>query len=90
MGFDESLLSELRELLKQEQKLELAVLRHERMRLAGRILKIDEQIVAQESDAEALVERKFASLTKAAKNSQRNVSSKNRKPANRKNTKDPT
>jgi DNA-directed RNA polymerase subunit L len=90
MGYDESLLTELRETLKEEQRLELAVLRHERERLAGRITKIDEQITAQETDPEAAVERKFAALTKAAKNSQRNVSSKNRKPAPRKTTKNPT
>ena len=90
MGYDESLLKELREVLKEEQKLELAVLRHERERLAGRIAKIEEQIAMQENSAEASVERKFSALTKAAKNSERNVSNKNRKPATRKNTKDPT
>jgi hypothetical protein len=90
MGYDETLLNELRETLKVEQELGLAVLRHERERLAGRIAKIDEQIVNQEKGAEASVERRFATLTKAAKNSQRNVSSKNRKPAARKKPKDPT
>lgn len=90
MGYDESLLNELRETLKEEQRLELAALRHERERLAGRITKIDEQIKTQEANPEAAVERKFAALTKAAKNSQRNVSSKNRKPAAPKTTKDPT
>ncbi|MDA1050821.1 MAG: hypothetical protein O3C40_10125 [Planctomycetota bacterium] len=90
MGYDESLLTELRETLKEEQKLGLAVLRHERARLTGRIAKIDEQITTQENTAEASVERKFATLTKAAKNSQRNVSGKKPKPAARKNTKDPT
>jgi len=88
MGYDESLLKELRETLKEEQELGLAVLRHERERLAGRMAKIDEQITNQEDAAEASVERKFATLTKAAKNSQRNVS-KNRKPATSKKPKDP-
>lgn len=90
MGYDESLLSELREVLKEEQNLELAVLRHERERLAGRIAKIDEQIAMEENHAEASIERKFTALAKAAKNSERNASSKNRKPPARKNTKDPT
>ena len=90
MGYDESLLKELRKVLEEEQRLELAVLRHERERLVGRMTKIDEQITAQENGAEASVERKFTALTKAAKNTERNVSSKNRKPAAPKNTKDPT
>jgi DNA-directed RNA polymerase subunit L len=90
MGYDESLLNELRNVLSEEQKLALAVLRHERERLAGRIAKIDEQITAQEDNADASVERKFTTLTKAAKNSERNAKNKNRKPAARKNTKDPT
>lgn len=90
MGHDESLLGELRQTLKEEQRLELAILRHERERLGGRIAKIDEQITAQEANSEAAVEQKLAALTRAAKNSQRNVSSKNRKPGTTKNTKDPT
>ncbi len=90
MGYDESLLKEIRNTLKEEQRIELAVLRHERDRLAGRIAKIDEQITEQEADNEAALERKFAALTKAAKNSQRNVNSKSRKPGTTKNTKDPT
>ncbi|MBI2480071.1 MAG: hypothetical protein HYV60_16010 [Planctomycetia bacterium] len=90
MGYDESLLGELREVLKEEQRLDLALLRHERERLAGRIAKIDEQITVQENSGEAAIERKFAALTKAAKNSERNVSGKNKKPAVRKQAKDPT
>ena len=90
MGYDESLLTELREVLKEEQNLGLAVLRHERERLVSRLAKIDEQITTQENSAEASVERKLSTLTKAAKNAQRNNSSKNRKPAERTNTKDPT
>lgn len=90
MGHDESLLTELRETLTEEQELGLAVLRHERERLAARIAKIEEQIKTQEAGGEASVERKFATLTKAAKTSQRKVGGKNHKPATRKNTKDPT
>lgn len=90
MGFDESLLKELREVLKEEHRLDLALLRHERERLAGRLAKIDEQIAEQEKSVDAAVERKFTTLTRAAKNSERNVNSKNKKPAVRKNTKDPT
>lgn len=90
MGYSEGLLNELREVLEEEQNLGLAVLRHERERLVSRLAKIDEQITTQENSAEASVERKFSTLTKAAKNSGRNVSDKKRKPAARTNTKDPT
>ncbi|HUG70558.1 MAG TPA: hypothetical protein VMM76_22605 [Pirellulaceae bacterium] len=90
MGYSESLLSELREVLKEEQNLGLAVLRHERERLASRLAKIEEQITTQKNSAEASVERKLSTLTKAAKNSARNVGDKKRKPAARTNTKDPT
>ncbi|MCA9119883.1 MAG: hypothetical protein H6822_01030 [Planctomycetaceae bacterium] len=89
MGYDASLLKDLRKVLQEEQQLELAILRHERERLAGRLAKIDEQITAQENGADASVERKFTTLTKAVKNIERNVSGRNRKPAAPKNTKDP-
>lgn len=90
MGYDESLLDKLRENLREEHQLALAVLRHERERLAGRLEKIDEQIKTQEDGGEAAVERKLSALTKATQNTERPVSSKNRKSAARKNTKDPT
>lgn len=90
MGHDEALLKELRETLREEHELGLDVLRHERDRFNARVAKIDQQIKMQTAEAEVLVEKKFATLTKAAKASQRNVSSKNRKPAKPKNTKDPT
>lgn len=90
MGYSESLLNELREVLQEEQNVGLAVLRHERERLVSRLAKIDEQISTQEIGAEASVERKLSTLTKAAKNSARNVGDKKRKPAARTNTKDPT
>lgn len=90
MGHDEALLKELRKTLREEHELGLDVLRHERERVAARVAKIDEQIKTQTAEADALVEKKFATLTKATKGTQRNVSSKNRKPANTKNTKDPT
>lgn len=90
MGYDEKLLTDLREVLKEEHRLDLALLQHERERLASRLAKIDEQIADQENGAEAAVERRFTTLTKAVKNSERNVSGKAKKPTARKNTKDPT
>ena len=90
MGHDEALLKELRAALTEEHRLGLALLKHERERIAARVAKIDEQIETQEANGQALVEKKFVTLTKAAKTSQRDVSSKKRKPADRKTTKDPT
>ncbi|MBC8355037.1 MAG: hypothetical protein H8E66_23915 [Planctomycetes bacterium] len=90
MEHDDSLLKELRETLAEELKLELAILRHERERFAARVAKIDKQIETQKTDPKALVEKKFAALMRAAKISGRNVSSKKRKSAKDKDTKDPT
>ncbi len=90
MAVDDSLLEELRDTLREEQKLGVAILRHERERFASRVEKLDEQLLAQESDLEAAVEKRFTSLTRSVKNSQRSVSTKSRKAPAKNQSKDPT
>lgn len=90
MGADDSLLKELRNTLRQEQKLSLAILQHERQKLSSRLDKLDLQLKTQQDGMDSTVEKRFAALTRNAKNSQRNVSTKGRKAPAKNKTKDPT
>jgi hypothetical protein len=66
MGDSPALRDELRGLLKQQFDLKLEALRHDRQRQAERLRKLDEQIDRLSENADELVARQMASLTKSS------------------------
>jgi hypothetical protein len=66
MGDSPALRDELRGLLKQQFDLKLEALRHDRQRQAERLRKLDEQIDRLAENADELVAKQMASLTKSS------------------------
>jgi hypothetical protein len=89
MGLDEALIQQVRETLAEEHRLQLAVFKHERERLGGRLKKLDEQIEKQEQSEQNSIDRQITTLLNELKGRERKVKASKRKAPAPKNTKDP-